>query len=141
MNCPVGADFAIDDVELLVERVETMKIADLKSLWSRRWGRPPECRSVWMLRRIVAWRLQSDCYGGLDLWTAQQLSKRSTPRRPPPPVGSIICREYQGKLHQVEVLEQGFRYRDEVFPDLSDIAERITGTHWNGPRFFGLRKA
>jgi hypothetical protein len=53
----------------------------------------------------------------------------------------MICREYQGKLHQVEVLEQGFRYREEVFPDLSDIAERITGTHWNGPRFFGLRKA
>jgi Protein of unknown function (DUF2924) len=93
-----------------------------------------------MLRRIVAWRLQTECYGGLDYWTAQQISKRSTPRRASPPVGSVISREYQGKLHQVEVLERGFRYREDVFANLSDIAERITGTRWNGPRFFGLRR-
>ena len=38
-------------------------------------------------------------------------------------------------------MEHGFRYRDEVFQNLSDVAERITGTYWNGPRFFGMRKS
>jgi Protein of unknown function (DUF2924) len=129
-----------EGVEALLADLEAMKVADLKSLWSRRWGRPPECRSVWMLRRIVAWRLQTECHGGFDHWTAQQLSRGSTPRRVSPPAGSVISREYQGKLHQVEVLERGFRYHDDVFANLSDVAKRITGTHWNGPRFFGLRR-
>jgi hypothetical protein len=54
-------------------------------------------------------------------------------------VGSVIVREYQGELHEVLVVPDGFCWRGEVFASLSIIARRITGTSWNGPRFFGLR--
>jgi hypothetical protein len=54
-------------------------------------------------------------------------------------VGSIIVREYQGKLHEVVVVPGGFCWQGQVFASLSTIARKITGTSWNGPRFFGLR--
>ena len=54
-------------------------------------------------------------------------------------VGSVIVREYQGKLHEVLVVPGGFCWQGEVFASLSTIARKITGTSWNGPRFFGLR--
>jgi Protein of unknown function (DUF2924) len=54
-------------------------------------------------------------------------------------VGSVIVREYQGKLHEVLVVPGGFCWQEQVFASLSTIARKITGTSWNGPRFFGLR--
>ena len=54
-------------------------------------------------------------------------------------VGSVIVREYQGELHEVLVVPDGFCWRGEVYASLSTIARKITGTSWNGPRFFGLR--
>ena len=54
-------------------------------------------------------------------------------------VGSIIIREYQGKLHEVVVVPGGFCWQGQVFASLSTIARKITGTSWNGLRFFGLR--
>ena len=54
-------------------------------------------------------------------------------------VGSIIVRAYQGKLHEVLVVPGGFCWQGQVFASLSIIARKITGTSWNGPRFFGLR--
>ena len=54
-------------------------------------------------------------------------------------VGSIIVREYQGKVHEVMVVPDGFCWQAQVYPSLSTIARKITGTGWNGPRFFGLR--
>jgi hypothetical protein len=54
-------------------------------------------------------------------------------------VGSIIVREHQGKLHEVLVVPDGFCWQGQIFASLSTIARKITGTSWNGPRFFGLR--
>jgi hypothetical protein len=54
-------------------------------------------------------------------------------------VGSVIVREYQGELHEVLVVPGGFCWEGQVFASLSTIARKITGTSWNGPRFFGLR--
>ena len=52
--------------------------------------------------------------------------------------GTKICREYNGVKHEVWVLEKGFKYKDKVYKSLSAIANEITGTHWNGKRFFGV---
>ena len=52
---------------------------------------------------------------------------------------SVIVREYQGELHEVLVVPNGFCWRGAVYASLSTIARKITGTSWNGPRFFGLR--
>lgn len=57
-----------------------------------------------------------------------------------PAPGTLLGRIYQGKRVEVEVLEKGFRYKGRNYPTLTAVAQEITGTHWNGYEFFGLRK-
>jgi hypothetical protein len=53
--------------------------------------------------------------------------------------GTILVREWNGQAHHVMVVEQGFAWQGITYDSLSKIAQAITGTKWNGPRFFGLR--
>ena len=53
--------------------------------------------------------------------------------------GTILGREWNGRMHRVSVLADGFAYNGETYSSLSKIASLITGTRWNGPKFFGLR--
>ena len=53
--------------------------------------------------------------------------------------GTILAREWNGSMHRVAVLADGFAWNGKTYPSLSKIAQAITGTRWNGPRFFGLR--
>ncbi|MCA9311181.1 MAG: DUF2924 domain-containing protein [Phycisphaerales bacterium] len=57
-----------------------------------------------------------------------------------PMPGSVITREYKGTEHRVLVLEDGFEHDGQVYRSLSAVAHAITGSHWNGFHFFGLRK-
>ena len=52
--------------------------------------------------------------------------------------GTHLVREWNGRTYQVEVLDNGYRFDGKTYPSLTTIAKRITGTHWSGPRFFGL---
>lgn len=54
--------------------------------------------------------------------------------------GKRLLREYNGKTHEVKVLEQGYDYNNKIYKSLSAIAYEITGTRWNGKRFFGVCK-
>lgn len=54
--------------------------------------------------------------------------------------GKRFLREYKGKIYEVKVLEQGYSYNDKIYKSLSAIAYEITGTRWNGKRFFGVCK-
>ena len=54
-------------------------------------------------------------------------------------VGSVLVREHEGKLHEAYVVPDGFSWQGKTYASLSTIARKITGTKWNGPRFFGLR--
>jgi hypothetical protein len=54
--------------------------------------------------------------------------------------GSTLVREWRGHTHTILVCEDGFEYEGERYRSLTVIAERITGAHWSGPRFFGLTK-
>lgn len=54
--------------------------------------------------------------------------------------GKRFLREYNGKIHEVKVLEQGYSYNNKIYKSLSAIAYDITGTRWNGKRFFGVCK-
>jgi Protein of unknown function (DUF2924) len=56
-----------------------------------------------------------------------------------PPQGTILAREWQGRMHRIAVLADGFAWNGKIYASLSKIAFAITGTRWNGPRFFGLR--
>ena len=81
------------------------------------------------------------CYQrGIRGGAAQPGAKRAPsvlPARLKP--GMHLVREWNGRTYQVEVLEKGFRMDGRDYPSLSAIANRITGTKWSGPRFFGLR--
>ena len=54
--------------------------------------------------------------------------------------GTKLYREFNGVKHEVQILEKGFSYKDKVYKSLSAIANKITGTHWNGKKFFGVAK-
>lgn len=122
-----------------VRALEALDLHCLRDEWRKRYGEPPKMRSRELLARLLAWRIQADAFGGLDAATIRLLK---SDRRPPPPLapGTRLCRDWQGRRHEVDVLEQGFRYGGADYRSLSQIARTITGTRWNGLRFFGLRE-
>ena len=68
---------------------------------------------------------------------------RTRHQAPPLPQGPFLpaphlVREWNGRTYQVEVIDNGYRFDGKTYPSLTTIAQRITGTHWSGPRFFGL---
>ena len=137
-------------IEAELERLRSMRIVELRALWRAKFkSDPPKAFGPDLLRRSIAYRIQEEAYGGLDRATARllkQLKAQYTktpgrivlPRRIKP--GAILVRQWKGRSHRVTVLNNGFAYEGETYDSLSEIARRITGTRWNGPRFFGLRK-
>jgi hypothetical protein len=110
---------------------------------------PPRAFGPDLLRRSIAQHIQEKAYGALPSETRrllEQLIKAAIakpkgrlelPRRIKP--GSELVRTWKGKSYRVTVMTEGFAYNGKPFGSLSEIASEITGTNWNGPRFFGLR--
>ena len=104
--------------------------------------------------RVLAYRLQTDAFGGLDKSIQRMLASKKEQgaavpfnRRAPQTrdgvrlkTGAILVREWKGKLERVMILEDGFAWNGQTFGSLSQIARAMTGTNWNGHRFFGLRQ-
>lgn len=132
-----------ETVEQVVAGVEAMTIASLRSEWRRTFGSDaPPAFSKDILARALAYQIQEEVYGGLSAATARLLRALLKPGAEPPwrvKVGSVIVREHKGVLHEVLITPEGFCWRGQTFGSLSTIAKKITGTSWNGPRFFGLR--
>jgi hypothetical protein len=133
-------DVRIDAVEAEIRLIERMPLSELRALWVSRWGFAPRFRSVDLLRRLIAWRLQTELFGGLDAETKALLRGTSIPRSPGPPPGSRLTREYRGVLHHVDVGEHAFSYRGAHYRSLSAIAREITGSPWNGPRVRSVQR-
>lgn len=99
-----------------------------------------------------AYRIQELTYGGPDRETRRMLdlladefsgtltrkSQIADPRNPV--VGTRLIREWNGVEHTITVLRDGFEWQGRPYKSLSAIARAITGTRWNGYRFFGLRE-
>ena len=140
---------ADDEIEAEIKRIQSMTIVELRALWRAKLNsEPPEAFGPDLLRRSIAQKLQEDAYGGLDRKTARLLNqliaqsarangKIVVPRRIKP--GAVLVRQWKGKSHRIMVLDDGFAFEGKPYDSLSEIARRITGTRWNGPRFFGLR--
>ena len=137
-------------VEDELDRLATMPIARLRVRYREVFRtEPPKAFGPDLLRRSMAHRIQEKAYGGLSRPTQRLLDqamkafaarpngKIVLPRRIKP--GSVLVREWKGRSHRVMVLADGFAYDGDVYTNLSEIAVLITGTKWNGPRFFGLR--
>jgi hypothetical protein len=137
-------------VEAELDRLTAMPIAGLRVRYREVFrSDPPKAFGPDLLRRSIAHRIQEKAYGSLCRSTQRLLDqmmkacaakpngKIVPPRRIKP--GSVLVREWKGKSHRVMVLAKGFAYDSETYSNLSEIAVLITGTRWNGPRFFGLR--
>jgi hypothetical protein len=124
-----------------VVALATMSLAELRTEWQRRYGPPPRHRSTDLLRRVLAWRIQSDIHGGLDAPTRRMLEKEKAEVKIAISTGMRLAREWAGRRHEVVVVESGVVYEGHTFGSLSEVARHITGQRWNGPRFFGLRQA
>jgi hypothetical protein len=100
--------------------------------------------------RALAYRVQERAHGGLAPATrrklrnlAAELEAKGTAVFDPGVAlrpGARLVREWAGRTHTVLVLDDSFDYEGERYPSLSKIAAEITGAHWSGPRFFGIRK-
>ncbi|SHK67957.1 Protein of unknown function [Shimia gijangensis] len=105
---------------------------------------PPRMSQVFM-RRVLAFDIQAQIYGGLPKSFLRDLNKvakgKTTSNKSPSlKPGSRLLREWNGVTYVVDVTEQGFVWNTKTYRSLSKIAHMITGTHWSGPRFFGLSK-
>jgi hypothetical protein len=142
-----GADSA---VEAELDRLPAVPITDLRKRYRELFrAEPPKAFGPDLLRRSIAQTIQEKAYGGLPLATQRllgQLVKAASakpngrlelPQRIKP--GSELVRTWNRRTYRVTVMADGFAYGSKTFASLSEIATAITGTRWNGPRFFGLR--
>lgn len=102
---------------------------------------PPDGLSRDLIARLVAHRLQEQRLGKLDRNLAVQIDRLGggQEQRRRLKSGTVLIREHDGILHEVVIVPGGFLWNGETHTSLSIIAKRITGTNWNGSRFFGLR--
>jgi hypothetical protein len=120
----------------------------LRALWREVWRRPAPDVGPDLLRRGIAWKLQSRLHGELPVHIRREINsvltrlRRGDPVASPRPslrTGSRLVREWQGRTYQVVVLEAGFEYDNRHYRSLTQIARAITGAHQSGLAFFGLR--
>jgi len=139
------------DVAETLARLSAATIFELRGEW-RRLHRmlPPMRLSRDLLMRGITYKLQERLHGGLSWSILRKLerlsldSKGSAAQKPAPPIslkaGTRLVREWRGRTHTVLVQAHGFEWNGRRHRSLTVIAHEITGAHWSGPRFFGLRK-
>ena len=138
---PASAPAESLDAELA--RIGEMNMEQLRGCWRETFASdPPAAFSKDLMARAICYRLQEKTFGGLSAPTARLLRSLIETRAEVPrqvKAGSVIVREHQGVVHEVLVVPGGFCWQGKTYDSLSTIAKTITGTSWNGPRFFGLR--
>ena len=108
----------------------------------------------WLLMRVLAYRIQAAAFGDLDRTILRRLRDEALELRDARPFatrgpttregvglksGALLVREWKGRLERVMVLDDGYAWNGCVYRSLSQVAKAITGTNWNGHRFFGLK--
>jgi hypothetical protein len=132
--------------------LKAMTVNELKAEWQTLMGSTPPNNSRTFLEQRLAYRIQELTYGGLHKPVSRLLDaladevegkkvRKSVINDPRNPVtGTRLVREWDGVEHVVTVLQGGFDWQGRRYKSLSAIARDITGTQWNGYRFFGLRE-
>jgi hypothetical protein len=135
-----------------IAQLRDLGLQDLQTRWRNRTGRrAPAHLGKGLLLRLLAYRLQADAYGDLDPATMRFLDRvaaepdnhrgKNLPQPDSDRVrpGAVLVREWEGTSHRVMALADGYAWNGQTYRSLSEVARAITGTRWNGPRFFGLR--
>jgi hypothetical protein len=147
---PAIPDRKTIDVE--IARLRDLDVGALRARWHTKLRQPPPPHLPRrLLFRVLAYRLQADHLGDLDSESRRLLDRSETPEkagqravdlgrriadlRP----GTVLGREWNGQMQRVSVLADGFAWNGKTYSSLSKVASAITGTRWNGPKFFGLR--
>jgi DUF2924 family protein len=142
-------------VETEIAHLRDLGFEGIRARWRTAFKREaPAHLQKHLLFAMVAYRLQAEVFDDLDVETLRflrqvdrtssqaavvPLTERFEQCNRGPSLGTIVTREWNGRHHRVMVLEEGFAWEGRTYKSLSEIAKAITGTKWNGPRFFGLR--
>lgn len=142
-------------VEDEIVHLRGLDLKGLRARWRSVLQRPaPDNLPRHLLFAIIAYRIQADRFGDLDHETTQVLD-RTDPKdtgaamsarlvnfdqkRTELTPGTVLVREWDRRSQRVMVMPDGFAWNGQTYDSLSKVAFAITGTRWNGPRFFGLR--
>ena len=132
-------------IERDIAALEGLDRTALLARWRLAFGReaPPRLSRA-LMAKAIAYDIQVKAFGGLSARTIRALKAAVKPGSAPaasrPPArGTRLIREWNGVLHEVEVLDDGYLWRGQRHRSLSAIARAITGTKWSGPRFFGIK--
>jgi Protein of unknown function (DUF2924) len=135
-----------DELAHEIRQLPTIELTALRQKWAALFGFDPSPRLGRVLMvRAIAYRLQERALGGLKP-SAQRIldrvsdgpQKKFLKRRAS--AGTVLIREWHGVKHRVTVLDHDVVYRGRRYKSLSEVARAITGTHWSGPVFFGLKQ-
>lgn len=144
-----------NSVEDEIAQLRDLDLRGLQARWKIAFRKPalPHLPKH-LLFGVLAYRLQAETFGDLDATTrralgqsggaksraavAQQL-ERNDRQQAATNAGTVLMREWRGRKHRVMVMADGFAWNGRTYKSLSAIAFNMTGTRWNGPRFFGLR--
>jgi hypothetical protein len=138
-----------------IAHLRDLDLAGLRARWQSVFQRsPPLHLPRHLLFAVLAFRIQADRFGDLDHETRKVLDRTDVhetgsamsdrlmsldQKRTSLTPGTVLVREWDRQSHRVMVLADGFAWNGQTFDSLTKIAFAITGTRWNGPRFFGLR--
>ncbi len=138
-----------------IAHLRGLDLKGLRARWRSVSQRPaPDHLPRHLLFAIISYRIQADRFGDLDHETRQLLDCTSAKesgvamsarlvrfdqKRTELTPGTVLVREWDRKSQRVMVMSDGFAWNGQTYDSLSKVAFAITGTNWNGPRFFGLR--
>src|SRR6202140_4493504 len=138
-----------------IAHLRGLDLGGLRSRWQSVFQRsPPAHLTRHLLFAVIAYRIQADRFGELDHETKQVLDRTVAKdtgavmsarlasfdqKRTELTPGTVLLREWDRQSQRVMVLADGFAWNGQTYDSLSKVAFAITGTKWNGPRFFGLR--
>jgi hypothetical protein len=140
------------DIGAEIAELKLMSIEQLRIRWRAIFAkRPPESLPKYLLVNMIAYDLQATEFGDLGKEQTHYLdtiykdvnraASLPAPGQPEPGkfmIGTVLVREHEGVIHQVTVASEGFIWAGNLYSSLSAAARAITGTNWNGRRFFGL---
>jgi len=131
--------------------LDNVSLDELRGEWRRLYHCKPPRISRDLLIRGIGYRRQEIQHGSLGKSTRRKLKTlakmfRTEGRVTPDPglnlkSGARLVREWHGRTHTVTVTEDGFECAGTTYRSLTEVAKKITGAHWSGPRFFGLVRA
>ena len=148
----LSAEASVEDE---IVHLRGLDLKGLRARWQSVLQRPPpDYLPRHLLFAIIAYRIQADRFGDLDHETRELLDRTGAKesgtamsarlvtfdqKRTQLTPGIVLVREWDRRSQRVMVMSDGFAWNGQTYDSLSKVAFAITGTNWNGPRFFGLR--